>query len=117
MQEGGALHLQVDLRIDRDEQLPFLTNQPASAVEMSICYLDIEENDHCGENAYRRMFTTRHANGDDRLVRVRRGEWFLFEEDLMTLDPRPRVIKSVAISGGVNAGREAWVRMIRVGIN
>ena len=113
IQEAGSLVLEMELRIDKDPGALSLAD--AAAVELTICYLDAEGKDHCGDEAYRVRFTAhRQAGSADGTIRVNIGQWYSFENELMELDPGPRVIKSVAITGGHNPGQDAWIRQIHL---
>jgi len=113
IQEAGSLVLEMELRIDKDPGTSSRGN--GAAVELAVCYLDAEAVDHCGDEAYRVGFTAhRQAVSADGTIEVSAGQWFSFTDDLMDLDPGPRVIKSVAITGGHNPGQNAWVRLIHL---
>ena len=113
IQEAGSLVLEMELRIDKDPGALSLAD--AAAVELTICYLDGEGKDHCDGDAYRVRFTAhRQAGSADGTIRVNTGQWFSFTDDLMDLDPGPRVIKSVAITGGQSPGQDAWIRKIHL---
>jgi hypothetical protein len=113
VQDVGALTLGLDLRIDKDPGVS--SHADKAAVELVICYLDTGEKDHCGDEAYRARFTARRlARWAEKTVLVNAGEWFHFEDDLMDLDPRPQVIKSVAIAGGQDPGQDARIKQVNL---
>ena len=113
VRDAGSLVLEMDLRIDKDPGASSVG--VAAAVELTVCYLDAEGKDHCGDEAYSAKFTAhRLAGRGDGTIRVSKGEWFLFEDELMDLDPRPQVIKSVTVAGGQSPGQDAWIRQIHL---
>lgn len=113
VQGVDSLVLEMDLRIIKDSRV--ISGDAAAAAELIVCYLDAEGKNHCGDKAYRVRFTThRLARRGDGTVRVKAGEWFPFQDELMNLDPRPRVIKSVAITGGQSPGQSAWISQIHL---
>lgn len=113
VQDVGSLVLEMELRITKDSRT--LSGEDTAAAEMTVCYVDAKGKDHCGDEAYRVRFTThRLARRGDGTVRVKAGEWFPFQDELMNLDPRPRVIKSVAITGGQSPGQSAWISQIHL---
>ena len=113
VQDARSLVLEMELRFDKDPGTSFRTD--TAAAELSICYLDVKGNDHCGAEAYRVRFTThRAAPSADGTVRVSLGKWFPFEDELIDLDPRPRVIKSVTVAGARSPGQDAWIRQVHL---
>lgn len=113
VQDVGSLTLGLDLRIDKD--LGVSSHADKAAVELVICYLDTGGKDHCGDEAYRAGFTARRlARWADSTVLVKAGEWFHFEDELMDVDPRPQVIKSVTIAGGQDPGQDARIRQVNL---
>jgi hypothetical protein len=113
VQTSRSLVLKINLRIDKDPKAS--SGDDAAAVELTVCYLDTEGKDHCGDEAYRAKFTThRLARRADGTIRVIKGEWFPFEDELMDLDPRPQVIKSVAVAGSMGPGQNTWIRQVHL---
>ena len=111
--DAQSLVLEMDFRIDQNSGSSSRAEIPA--VELTICYLDVKGNDHCGKEAYRARFTThRAARSADGSVRVNLGKWFPFEDELINLNPRPQVVKSVAVAGGQSPGQEVWIRRIHL---
>jgi hypothetical protein len=111
VQTAGSLVLGMELRIGSSARI--INGNPGSPAELSVCYLDTEGGDRCGDDAYRILFTTERQNRPgDGTVRVNKGQWFSFEDELMDLDPRPQMIKSVSISGGRIKGKDAWIRQV-----
>ena len=109
VQNAESLVLEMELRIDQDSDASAHTD--AAALELTVCYLDSEGKDHCGEDAYRVSFTThRVGRGAEKIVRANKGEWFQFQDELMDLDPSPQVVKSVAISGARGLRQDVWIR-------
>ncbi|MDF1525178.1 MAG: hypothetical protein RRA15_13475 [bacterium] len=113
VRDAGSLVLEMELRIDKDPG--GLSQTDAGAIELSICYLDSEGKDHCGDEAYRTRFTThRQSSPADGVVQITIGKWFFFESELMDLTPGPQVIKSVSVAGGQSPGQDAWIRQIHL---
>jgi len=113
VQSARSLALVMTLRIDRESKQ--VAGTGAAAMELAICYVDDEGADHCGPGAYRVRFSTRSAlEGPEGSVHAEAGLWFTFEDELMDLDPRPRVVKSVSITGGLGPEQDAWVRRIQL---
>ena len=85
-------------------------------LQVSVCYLDREDKAHCGERAYRRVFVMGKADGGGAAaVRVPRGVWYEFEEDLHRAAEGLTVVTSLSITGGGAAGvtarvRDVWLR-------
>lgn len=85
-------------------------------LRVSVCYLDRKDEAHCGERAYRRVFVTGKAGGGGAAaVRVPRGVWYEFEEDLHRAAEGLTVVTSLSITGGGAAGvtarvRDVWLR-------
>ena len=85
----------------------------AAVLEVSVCYLDERDEEHCGARAWRRRFVTQVAGGSGtETVRVPPGVWYESEDDLGRLTPAPAVITSVGITGGAAVGGMARVRAI-----
>ncbi|GBE14144.1 MAG TPA: hypothetical protein ENH32_01145 [Proteobacteria bacterium] len=113
VQHAESLILGMELRIDRDSDASVHTD--AAALELTVCYLDSEGKNYCGADAYRVKFTThRVGRGAKETIRVNKGEWFPFQDELMDLDPRPQVVKSVAIAGASGPRQDVWIRQVHL---
>ena len=109
---GRPLLLRVAVRLERERGTAGDAGA-APALEVSVCYLDEGDEEHCGARAWRRRFVTEAAGGSGtQTVRVPPGVWYEFEDDLGRLSPAPVVITSVGVTGGAAAEGVARVRGI-----
>lgn len=112
---GAPLRLSIDMRIDAQAE-PIGTSGSAP-LTLAVCYRDGQGADHCGENAFRRRFTLRLGE-KQRLPRdavpVPRGEWARYAFDFSELNPRPRQLTRVELSGRGAPERDVLVRSIHI---
>jgi hypothetical protein len=86
-------------------------------VSVSICYEDVENVSRCGKQAFRHGFHILDpVEGDSPAgsQKVAVGLWVDYVVDLTRLEPRPAVIKSVAIEGAGWPEWEGWVEEIHL---
>lgn len=113
IQDASSLRLTAELKIDSEPSGRFRDNHETPALEITICYQDKRGTEHCGESAYRQVFSTiRNPQQTEQLIKVKEGKWYRFEDELMDLDPRPVVIESIRLAGKGLKGSEAWIESV-----
>lgn len=108
----GASALFLRMRVKVSKQ-----TSPASdrevPVSVSVCYEDVDGVLRCGKKAFRHGFyTLEPAEGESpaEAQKVAPGLWVDYVTDLTDLEPRPAIIKSVAIEGAGWPEWEGWVQ-------
>jgi hypothetical protein len=112
----GASALFLRMRVKVSKQ-----TSPASdrevPVSVSICYEDIDGLSRCGKQAFRHGFHILDPAEGASLAgtqKIAPGLWVDYVVDLTRLEPRPAVIKSVAIEGAGWPEWEGWVQEVHL---
>ncbi len=110
-----TLLLRADLRITREQRMVDGC-RPVGPVVVSVCYEDARGDVHCADSTLWRAWTTLGQEDDDCSARRRipKNRWFRFSENLMQLDPRPRIIRSVTVGGSGHGERDATIREVHL---
>ncbi|MFV1956939.1 MAG: hypothetical protein ACC669_04175 [bacterium] len=113
VRDARSLLFSSNLKIDDPTSMRLRQSDDNPMLQISICYVDKKGNEHCGEDAYRRNFTTTGKRSkNSRWIEVENGRWYRFEEEIMDLFPKPNVIESVSVTGIGLKDTEAWIDSI-----
>ncbi|MFN2367271.1 MAG: hypothetical protein ABR523_12550 [Desulfurivibrionaceae bacterium] len=115
VRDASALFLRAQVKITRQTS-PGLGAGREAPVAISVCYEDAEGKDHCGENAFWQGFYVLKPSEEipDRGQQVSPGLWYHFVTDLIQLESRPAVIKSIALEGSGWPKWEGWVKEVHL---
>lgn len=115
VRNAHSLRLTAGLRMDSGSSKRFRKKGEPAVVEISICYQDTEGAKHCDASAYRRTFTTDSTPLQaGEVIRAAEGERYLYEDELMDLDPRLDVVESISITGEGPRDSEAWIDAVHL---
>lgn len=91
-------------------------NGASPGLTIQVCYTDAKDHAHCGEGAFRRRFAALPIGTDPAkgVQRIPSGAWYQETFNLMTLDPRPTRIDSIALMAPDQPDATARVRAVHL---
>ncbi len=109
----SALRLSIDLKISA--QTESFRSSGAAPLTLSVCYEDRQGEIHCGDTAFRKHFVFRldvAKHTPRNVVVAQPNTWSRYTFNLKELNPQPRQLISIELSGSGAPERNVWVKRI-----